>query len=64
MSSLALSFWLSDFDFATAVAQRLATSRTEETQEQLRGFVELLESPAGAPEKEEKVAFWALKGGS
>jgi len=46
VSSLALSFWLNEFEFAAGLATRLATApRTEEIEAQLKDFVELLESP-------------------
>lgn len=46
VSSLALSFWLNEFEFAAGLATRLATApRTDEIEAQLKDFVELLESP-------------------
>eukprot|EP00439_Symbiodinium_sp_Y106_P084840 s465_g26.t2 len=46
VSSLALSFWMNWYELAAQLATRLATmQRTEEIEEQLKHFVELLESP-------------------
>ncbi|CAE7250585.1 vac14 [Symbiodinium pilosum] len=46
VSSLVLSFWMNWYELAAELATRLATMpRTEEIEEQLKQFVELLESP-------------------